>query len=1321
MSLQISDFFGSYPEIDPRVPTNQSTFNQEITSKEEFRELSPSVSEPPPKRGGAYRHQKLNVRYITWYDRLLLHHDPGTGKSCIITHSAELFKNEYLKDPEDPTKIRGAIILVNGPPTEQNIKNEIVCKCTDRVYETELVMQANSEKVMRGNITRELGKWYEIMTYHAFATVINNFEREEDLDEYMSNKIVYVDEAHNVPTEQDIKNPPNISMTISAAREATAEEVQKINRKNAKRVERGLAPLPVPKYVRGESIYQTIYRAFHRGKRNKIVLATATPMINTPNDIIPVMNLLLPLDFQIPFFADTLEEQKRFSEMGLDFFEPYFRGRVSYIRAFETGAVERSMGEQPDGYYTKIFPCDMSGFQYGIYMQASQNPEAQRNQNQRQDFYFNQRQISNFVFPDGSYGTEGFSRYVEKVSDAQGPTYQFRPDVLDGNGRTVQEYIQTEQGFRALSEKYWTIFNLCRESFPDTEIVTDDTKGIIFIYFPDFVHGSGAVLLGLCLKQLGYEEFRSTRSIFVGTENAGYRTFGPCTSTAEAEIAREAVIPKRPRFAILSSDTPKAQIPTIFNTLNSYENRYGQYLQVLIGSQTSREGININNAVKMMMASSSWNYSNNFQAHDRVFRATSHVIRIKEKRARLAAAGLPTDNVTFEVQTFNMASVYQAIPPPDETIARAEAQAQAAADATGRGHMRKSLYKDDNNTVDLHLYLLAEEKDRLIRKVTRYLKQSAFDCAINHHRNVRSTDRDLSPICDYMECDYACAGMSGPLLPLDRSTKILYYSDEEVKAAQDEITKIFSKYYSLRIDQIYQLIPNIDKIYVNKAIERMIRQNLQLTDRIGMFSYLRESESGVIYLEKDPFEVRPKPEGTAYTSVLIGTQDPTNDSFTDYVTNLEMNAEQDILFRLRDLSPDSDEFIQLLDSLSIVSKVNLLESILFERSRTGMTNPFFDAIISSFNHAIYRTKEPIDALSKVKVMLDYRGKTRGRKPKPDAQPKIKKTDLPLPDFDPMAQGANVIIHTLLNQETHDRTNYGAVQRFQKGEGQIRIFKEGEASWRNVNNYEYIVYNNIIQKQNTAIRGYYEQFPIYGIMLPPKNEFHIRDRESEGPGVTRDARNVYNGRVCRTWQKPALVDIMYRLGAHFTQILSQLKLALPPAPSASVTREQMVRFINEKIQGRGGVESFPDDKLKFFYSWYQANYSRDNICELIRRYFEASGRLFTGKIPSSLGGPSPPIGSIQVAPPLVEPDYSQPFAAPFLGAIPQLPGDVIPQFAASAGQPYSLNPIPLIPTAGIYEIPQTQTSFTQPIDLPPVANAFQPLSSNVGPNQAMRRY
>ena len=123
-NTKISDFFGSYPDI------NDPNFNSYLSRKVEFSELKPGVRERPPKRGGRFHHQEMAVRFGTHYDRCAFIHDPGTGKSCIIAGLAELFKNEYRKDPTDPTKIKQAIILVRGPTLAENIRNEIVCKCT---------------------------------------------------------------------------------------------------------------------------------------------------------------------------------------------------------------------------------------------------------------------------------------------------------------------------------------------------------------------------------------------------------------------------------------------------------------------------------------------------------------------------------------------------------------------------------------------------------------------------------------------------------------------------------------------------------------------------------------------------------------------------------------------------------------------------------------------------------------------------------------------------------------------------------------------------------------------------------------------------------------------------------------------------------------------------------------------------------------------------------------------------------------------------------------------------------------------------------------
>jgi len=1303
VSPQISDFFGTYPSIDIHVPTNESIFNTLIAKKAEFNELKSGRKETIPPRGEGFAHQKFAVRYLTWYDRLMLVHDPGTGKSCIITHSAELFKNNWLKDPTDPTKIRQAVILLHGEALKENIRNEIVCKCTDRVYETNKVLQSPDEKTMKRNLTDELKSWYDISTYEIFAKDIRNFKREEDLEEYMSNRVFYVDEAQGVPSLADIRNPRPPPRTIDEADQLRMQLTADYQAKAA-----GRGRIPDDKYT-GESTYQTIWRAFHKGKRNKIVLATATPMINTPNDIIKLVNLILPVNHQMPHFSlSTIDQQREFAEQGFEFFEPYFRGRVSYVRASLTGVVEEPVGVQPEGWNTTIYPCGMSVFQYWSYLQATSNtPTNQSPDDAREAFFLKARYASNFVFPDGDYGTNAFNKYV---SEDKG-RYRFR-DTPDG--RRCAELVRTEDGLHYLSGKYGNIVDICNDSYSQSRPVTDDGLGIVFIYFPDFVHGSGAVMLGLCLEAQGYEEFRENQNIFIGNQsNSISRSYGPCAASDSYQGEREARIPKRKRFALLTNKTPKSRIHTIFSTLNAYENRYGEYLQVLIGSQTAREGINVTNAVKMIMASSSWNQSSNVQARDRVFRTNSLASRIAEKKQRFSAQGLPIDNVAIPIQTYNMASVYDSEDP--DVVQQLN---------TVPVDQRSVFEEPDSNTIDARLYIRSEEKDRLIRQIMRYIKRSAIDCYLNKERNVLPTDIPGSPECDYMECDYECAGIRPDLIyPLDRTTKILYYSNEEVDASIEIIKEIFSRFHSLRVEQVHQLVqrhnPKLETIYVNMAIQKMIQENTRLLDRIGFYSYLRESGTGVVYLEKDPFEIRSQPESTAYSSVLIGTQDVDNNVFADYVIELNVLAEIPAIQQLINTDPTSDEFTIGLNNLTIASKVKLLEQALYDKLNTGMTNDFYSAVISAFNSSIFAIAEPVDALRDTLTKLSNRGKTRGRKPNANSQPNIKKFNfedlIPRLQFDPTIQAGKVILHTLYNQEANDQTSYGANTRYRKAEGRIRILKTAEGvGWRDVEMHEYVVYNHLIQKRIQQIRQYYEQFPIYGIMLPPNNIFHIRDRENENTNE-QDMRTVYDGRVCNTWLKSTLVDILYRLGVTSNE----------PVP-LNITRQDVIAFLQSKIKDVNiNWAQMDNDRLLHFYKWYQANSTRNSLCEIIKARLEQTGRLFTGKIPPRAQMQSsiqqgPTSGSIQTSPDLTTVDYSQSFRMP-TAITPHIPSQVLPQFAASAGQPVGqVNLLQRVPTDQMYAIPQSSAQVSRPPPEPysTQINASMALSSNVGPQRAM---
>lgn len=1168
----ISDFFEWYPEI------SNPDFNSLLSRKVEFSELVPPNNQPPIKRGEKFNHQKYGIRYGTHYDRCAFIHDPGTGKSCIIEGLAELFKREYFKDRSDPIRISRAVILVRGPTLKENIRNEIVCKCTDGIYETPSVLNASSETVMKSNLTRELNEWYDILTYGEFATEFNKLVDEHDIEKYMSNKAIFVDEAHNIATIKDILTGDDIEEKTTLEEE---EEEEKSN-------------------------YKDIFRAFHSGKRNKIFLFTATPMINGSKEFPFLMNLILPekeWPGQMPLWDDNEFEQLEFSRI-----EPYLRGRVSYIRALNTGAIEKCPegSMKPENYQICIYPCEMSIFQYTRYKLARSLQEVSI-EGKKQAFYGNQRQASNFVFPDGSWGKAGFSKYFEYKNG----NYDFK-DTADG--QQFKNLIKDYRMLQEMSAKYAEIVRICQNAYPGVEV--RDDQGIVYIYFPEYVYGSGAVLLGKVLEEYGYEQYKESTSVFVSQTG---KRMGPCESyNVGSEQTRNSRIEPRRRYAILTYRTTRAQIVSMFDTLKSYENRYGHLIQVIIVSRVGQEGISIDNAIYGIMTSSAWNYARYYQARDRIFRTTSHNVLLEEKKRRLLARGESIENLKLDIYVYNMASVYTGFEDQGIVVINNE---------------NVDLKESDGDTIDVRMYLLSEMKNRNIRRIMRFIKMGAIDCLVNYKRNVRPEDINGAPVCDYMDCEYSCAGINKELLKYpDRSTKILYYLESEIKTITDKIRTLFSMYSSLKLDQIYKLIDS-ETIYIDITLEKIIQENIRFIDRMGSFGYLRDTPEGIIYLEKDPFVIKSSSENTTYTSLLIGTQDPRNDIFSDYVKSVEISNQQAELRELISMNTKEPRFAELLESLALVNKVYLLEHVLQIRQVQRQTNDFINAIISAFSNSIYELVEPITALQNTAYALANKGKGRGRKSNPNSKPKIKKVtaeiaQYELPEFNLNAPAEKVIIHTLLSQE-FDRTSYNTVSKYYRAVTKLRILKVSEnIGWRDTNEYEYPVYNGLIQSQIMKQASYFERFDIYGIMLPPEQEFRIRDKSKEDyQKVQANKKYEKSGKICITWDKDELVDILYRL---------------TPQQQTHLDSENKMAIINNLLRYKvKEPERFTDDKLLFFNHFYQpSNYfNKENLCEIIKSYFIQTGRMFTGRITAEMMSTIPvqSSGSLQVGP-SVPPTY-----------------------------------------------------------------------------------
>ena len=159
---EIREFIPLYPRSDdPKLQAK-------ISAKQEFRELR-GLPVQRIEPGQFYNHQIMNERYMRIYPKILLFHEPGTGKTCTITKIAEDFKVRKELDGS----VTKCLVLSPSEPLSAEFKNQIVMKCTGGIYQTHVIKETTDLKERKRNITNRLQKdWYEFNTYITFYTSI---------------------------------------------------------------------------------------------------------------------------------------------------------------------------------------------------------------------------------------------------------------------------------------------------------------------------------------------------------------------------------------------------------------------------------------------------------------------------------------------------------------------------------------------------------------------------------------------------------------------------------------------------------------------------------------------------------------------------------------------------------------------------------------------------------------------------------------------------------------------------------------------------------------------------------------------------------------------------------------------------------------------------------------------------------------------------------------------------------------------------------------------------------------------------------------------
>lgn len=1145
--LQLSDLVSFYPE------RNDENIQAIISAKKEFSELASLKNESV---GGIqtelYNHQKFFGRFMRFYDKGLVIDKPGTGKTCKVVTPMEWFqRNRGI--------IRNFYVIVPNKAVKHDVKQQIICGCdTKDKYKLPGLFNAATPAGQRSSASKGLAKYYKIFTHGEFArflikkypdelqvweNLIITYERlgpkgeetkeysgiakqvKEDFPEWKvrgpKKSALKGRGLDNFILKKVTENPERYKLRM------TDEEIRiKAEENHNKMVEemsgsffyldevhlltiseKNTAKDPLKERLK-QRYYNQYYRLFHAVKRSKIVLMSATPMINEPDDIRPIINLIRDED-------DLLPEDFNYLNASIEEVNHYFGGYITYVAPvdnkvdviYEGDDIEYSTPTEKGGTYqgvVRAVPLQMEEFQDYYYTQLLQSEQLEAFKNRS-------LQASVFVFPDGSIGTAGLKKYAKRNVPVQ-HVGETKEDFNKRKKKIVSWYvannvdgfansISTIEGIRSMSVKFADII----------QYANDDRQGVVYVNIP-YVEG-GAIPLALCLEAMGYEIFRERESVFetevyerdekgVTRKRRKLRPYCPPSESSGVIRKLKRSFPPKRRCAIYSSEAVFSSTvnEAALEIVSSAENVDGRYVKVIIITPVGKVGISVNNVSKVFTVTSDWNESNNIQKEYRGIRATSHRAAIQEKQAEAQREAERNnepiyqedlDDIRVDLSVYRLAAI--------------------------------SKYADSS---DLDVYLTAKEKEIRIQKFFRQLMIVAVDCALNKDRNQQLHREDGSAECNYQSCQYVCYGEGN--YTTDYSTYDIYYLGEVLDSIIDKIIPVLREYGSITYEQLYKqsLLVNIPPKHIVIAIAELIRNKRAIKDRFGYTVYVGES-NGNIFLNREYPQLDFSNYSISYYGKNLINTDPS--TIDDSIISLEANI-TDVTESLRQYPVGGDIFNAELSLLSISSRANILEQSIHNWVH-GTNDNFDNYIMQMYGDKWFNVYEPMNLINEEldkEAAKSNRGRPRTRKIKKFKVNRLTGIRELVEDEDE----EEVYFH-ILYTEREAPTRHGMIARELKGEGRYRLYKPSEMiGWREMNKYELVAYNTFVQntrqqrevnvQQNIAASG---NEMIYGRISG--NTLWIVDKTKEPANA--NGKSMYKGKVCTTWSKHELVPVLFELG------------------------------------------------------------------------------------------------------------------------------------------------------------------------------------------------
>lgn len=1036
----------SYP--DQNDPDVQSKLSNLFELYQYSRALKEAEEEPDyVTRLQPFEHQEiLKILSKTW-KRFLVVNATGTGKACLMIRAAEDLLR--VSNGNYPKRI---IVLFQGPLTVSDYKHQIAWVCTEGKY----ARQEMSKRQIASNIAEK----YQVTTYRKFFDEINS----PDAHDNFENCMFIFEEIHNL--RNLVKNDPDAN----------------------------------------NAIYSRLHSFIHKVKSPIVACVTASPMINDTGEIAPIMNLLLPMDRQLP-------TDWNYNLVTKEQLEPFMRGMITYVPEIRT-VKEVELGEKVTATLkieipikgepivagnkqlrpeteivdfettATLFSVDLKGLQKEVYLRE----KARLGDNFTKNFMAVPIPISLMVFPDGSYSSDK-TKVSKYISNPQSDVYIPKQEFLSDLRKNLWQY----------SAKYNHIVE-AELNAPTTVTVGNTTiklpgPSLSFIISPR-VNGPGAVALAMCLEAFGFERYDSNSSPFVDP-----------TAKLCGYPGRQMKITKKKRYILLAGDVSN-KIDNLRSLFNSPENMFGEYIQVIIASEVAKEGINIYNTLRAYSVTQSWHHAGEYQFFSRVLRATSQTELFNEIVKKLVFAGAKTE----DIEKFKL----------EVTI-------------------KKLVSRIDSESIEANSYMkYVEEKRFNINRVFQIMKELAYD----RYLVGISADRKLEP--DQLEYKNFILGEQ-----FDEAKQLIYHK-------LGKIYQVFENGFTF--DQAMEYLAQVKltryllkKEFVATSLMWIIKSEKIFLNSSGMEVYTKLDINGELkYIPVRLWikDIYIDPGITWYNRNLSFNKLSIEDSIDNILwseretrmTSARYDLIKAIEFMYYDLEDYTDEFQDELyatklrwfeklsqdyqsflirwcldkDGYFWEEKENIGDDLITEKEFTRL---IIGIIIGRY---VYHMKEPITNINLISEALGKPSLSRGRKSLDDSEVKIKQVKLiKEEEKDPRAERLFVDI-------SRQKGNV------LKKDDDIRVLSIKTKTWRKLDAYEIYAYKNVIEMRHARV--YSEKFTraktltggIWGIKKL-NGKFLILDVPWSPESDDEDSRFASKGVNCDSKSKKELMDIYHKLG------------------------------------------------------------------------------------------------------------------------------------------------------------------------------------------------